>query len=55
MKRNIVRGACVVALSLAFAWQASAAPRFERFTYEGKSQETARPGAGEYRNPILSG
>ncbi|MEO7497187.1 MAG: glycoside hydrolase family 43 protein [Massilia sp.] len=38
---------------------ASGAPadgaRFERFSYEGKSQEVARAGAGEFRNPILSG
>jgi xylan 1,4-beta-xylosidase len=55
VKRNIVSGASAVALSLAFSLQVSAAPRFERFTYEGKSQETAQAGAGEYRNPILSG
>ncbi len=29
--------------------------RFERFSYEGKSQEQVTPRAGEYRNPILSG
>lgn len=28
---------------------------FERFTYEGRSQETATPSATQYRNPILSG
>ena len=55
MIRNIVHGAGAVVLSLAFALPAFAAPRFERFTYEGKSQEVARPGPGEYRNPILSG
>lgn len=60
MKRNIVHGAGAVFFALAVSLQASAAPRFERFTYEGKSQETARPdaaplGAGEYRNPVLSG
>jgi alpha-N-arabinofuranosidase len=52
---NIVHGAGAVVLSLAFSLQASAAPRFERFTYEGKSQEVAVPAEGEYRNPILSG
>lgn len=60
MNRNIVHGPGAeilgaVILSLAFSLQAGAAPRFERFTYEGKSQETAQPAAGEYRNPILSG
>jgi xylan 1,4-beta-xylosidase len=55
VKRNIVHGAVAVVLSFALSAQASAAPRFERFTYEGKSQEAARPAAGEYRNPILSG
>ncbi|ADU12329.1 glycoside hydrolase family 43 protein [Asticcacaulis excentricus] len=29
--------------------------RFERFTYEGRSQEQVRAGPGEYVNPILSG
>lgn len=28
---------------------------FERFRYEGRSQETATPTATQYRNPILSG
>lgn len=28
---------------------------FERFSYEGRSQESARPGPTQYRNPILSG
>ena len=27
----------------------------ERFSYEGRSQETATPTAAQYRNPILSG
>jgi xylan 1,4-beta-xylosidase len=55
VQRQIVHGAGAVALTLAFCVQASAAPRFERFSYEGKSQESARAAAGEYRNPILSG
>ena len=29
--------------------------RFERFSYEGRSQERVQLRAGEYRNPILSG
>ncbi|HTG39866.1 glycoside hydrolase family 43 protein [Sphingomonas sp.] len=29
--------------------------RFSRFTYEGRAQEAAQAGPGEYRNPILSG
>lgn len=55
MKRNIVCGAGAVILSLAFSLHAVAAARFERFTYEGKSQEGSKAGAGEYVNPILSG
>ena len=55
MKWNILHGTGAVAVSFAFALHALAAPRFERLTYEGKSQETARLSAGEYRNPILSG
>jgi xylan 1,4-beta-xylosidase len=55
VKRNIAHGAGAVVLFLALSLPASAAPRFELFTYEGKSQEVARPGPGEYRNPILSG
>ncbi|PZU56573.1 MAG: glycoside hydrolase 43 family protein [Sphingobium sp.] len=30
-------------------------PRFERFSYDGHAQEQVVAGAGEYRNPILSG
>jgi len=45
----------IVTLLFAFSLHVSAAPRFERFTYEGKSQEAVRPGAGEYVNPVLSG
>lgn len=55
MTRHIVNGAGAVVLGLACCLEASAAPRFERFAYEGRSQETARPGPGEYRNPVLSG
>jgi alpha-N-arabinofuranosidase len=32
-----------------------AAARFERFSYEGRSQEAVTPTAAQYRNPILSG
>jgi alpha-N-arabinofuranosidase len=49
----VVRG--LVVLALALSSQVQSAPRFERFSYEGRSQETARPTAGEYRNPVLSG
>ncbi|WP_027865267.1 glycoside hydrolase family 43 protein [Massilia alkalitolerans] len=31
------------------------AAHFERFSYEGRSQEKAKPDATQYRNPILSG
>jgi alpha-N-arabinofuranosidase len=29
--------------------------RFDRFTYDGRSQEVVQTGPGEFRNPILSG
>jgi alpha-N-arabinofuranosidase len=46
----------VIAGALAGASTAAAGPaRFERFTYDGKSQEQASVGADQYRNPILSG
>jgi alpha-N-arabinofuranosidase len=42
--------------ALAGASVAEAGPaRFERFTYDGRSQEQVVAGAGRYRNPILSG
>jgi xylan 1,4-beta-xylosidase len=47
-------GVAVALLTSTFCAQAAEA-RFERFTYEGKSQESAQAAAGEYRNPILSG
>ena len=33
----------------------TSAAYFERFSYDGRSQETATPSPTEYRNPILSG
>jgi len=49
------RGSMAAAvLTLVMCAQAVAA-RFERFTYEGRSQEAVRAAAGEYLNPILSG
>jgi xylan 1,4-beta-xylosidase len=54
VKQHCKGGVAAAVLALTFCIQAAAA-RFERFTYEGKSQESARPAAGEYRNPILSG
>jgi xylan 1,4-beta-xylosidase len=47
-------GMAVALLTSTFCAQAAEA-RFDRFTYEGKSQEAAQAGEGEYRNPILSG
>jgi len=44
----------MIVLLSAFCTHAAAA-RFERFTYEGRSQEAMRPAAGEYLNPILPG
>ncbi|UDF04022.1 glycoside hydrolase family 43 protein [Asticcacaulis sp. AND118] len=44
------------ALSLGLSLPALAEPaRFERFSYEGRSQEQAKAGPDEYLNPILSG
>ena len=34
---------------------ASDAPRFSRFSYDGHTQEQAKVGPNQYRNPILSG
>jgi xylan 1,4-beta-xylosidase len=45
----------VLAAALTSAFAAAGEARFERFTYSGKSQESAAPAPGEYRNPILSG
>ena len=54
MKHCWKGGMAVALLTSTFCAQAADA-RFDRFSYEGKSQESARPAAGEYRNPILSG
>lgn len=43
------------ALAIVLICADAAAARFERFAYEGRSQESVQPAAGEYRNPILSG
>ena len=45
----------MLAAALASAIAAAGEARFERFAYNGKSQESAAPAPGEYRNPILSG
>jgi len=48
--------ACTIPGSRAGIDGAAAGPAiFDRFSYEGRSQETATPTAGQYRNPILSG
>lgn len=48
--------AALLALSALGTSAAMAEPaRFERFSYDGRSQEQVQPGPGEYRNPILSG
>ncbi len=53
MNRMFAAGLLLVFTS-GSAW-AGELPRFSDFRYEGRSQEVAKPGAGQYRNPILSG
>ncbi|WP_228892901.1 glycoside hydrolase family 43 protein [Pseudoduganella aquatica] len=52
--KNIPLYTALACALIATAAQASDA-RFERFSYEGRTQEIAQPAAGEFRNPILSG
>lgn len=54
MIRTLGTGLLLAALA-AGAANAGEPARFSRFTYEGRAQETAQAGPGEYRNPILSG
>lgn len=54
MNRLRNSGVTIAVLSSTLCVQAGAA-RFDRFSYEGKSQESAQPAAGEYLNPILAG
>ncbi|TCP34584.1 glycoside hydrolase family 43 protein [Sphingomonas sp. BK235] len=42
-------------LTLVSATASAQVARFERFTYQGRTQEQAPLSAGQYRNPILSG
>ncbi len=56
----VALSACVsnisnVGNSQRMASERTAEARFDRFTYEGRSQEVVQPGPAEYRNPILSG
>ncbi|WP_137174190.1 glycoside hydrolase family 43 protein [Massilia sp. HP4] len=52
-------GAALVVAACAATGGPDSAPTtaayFERFTYEGRSQESANPGPSQFRNPILSG
>jgi alpha-N-arabinofuranosidase len=47
--------AALALLGLGSAASASDAPRFSRFSYDGRAQEQVKVGPGQYRNPILSG
>jgi xylan 1,4-beta-xylosidase len=47
--------AILALISLHAAQAMAGTARFERFSYDGKSQEQVKPGPDEYRNPILSG
>ncbi|MHC9420688.1 glycoside hydrolase family 43 protein [Sphingomonas citri] len=57
MRRVIGRLGTGAATLLAVIGAAASAQvaRFERFTYQGRTQEQAPLSAGQYRNPILSG
>ena len=57
MQRTIRRVSTAMAALLISAGFTAAAQvaRFERFTYQGRSQEQAPLQAGQYRNPIVSG
>ncbi len=50
----VLIGASVASVD-ANADSSARAARFERFTYEGRSQDAIQPARDEYRNPILSG
>ena len=54
MKQNILLVAALCAAQ-AQAADTAASARFERYSYAGKTQEQAKPRAGEFLNPILSG
>lgn len=54
-KRRPIMTAILALVSLHGVQAMAGTARFERFSYEGKSQEQVTLGAGEYRNPILSG
>lgn len=56
--RQVTRRMGAVAATLLAVVGANASAqvaRFERFTYQGRTQEQARLSAGQYRNPIVSG
>ena len=54
IKQNLVRAAGALLAATSLGTLAGEA-RFERFTYEGRAQETATPAPGQFRNPILPG
>ena len=54
MKKRFNAAAAVAVVAVTLSTQALAA-RFDRFSYQGSSQEAAQPAANEYRNPVLSG
>jgi xylan 1,4-beta-xylosidase len=52
----VIRNLTALALALSTAGTAAAqTATFERFTYQGRSIEQAKPKAGEYLNPIIAG
>ncbi|MGK6319553.1 glycoside hydrolase family 43 protein [Sphingomonas sp. DT-204] len=54
-RRRVAGGAAALAAMLAAAAADAQTARFERFSYQGRSQERVQLRGGEYRNPILSG
>ncbi|WP_394664456.1 glycoside hydrolase family 43 protein [uncultured Sphingomonas sp.] len=52
----MIRSLTALALALSTAGTAAAqTAKFDRFTYQGRSIEQAKPQAGEYLNPIIAG
>ena len=55
LRRCTTGGTAALAAVLSAVAADAQTARFERFSYEGRSQEQVQLRAGEYRNPILSG
>lgn len=54
--RRLAAAAALVMLGMMVGTTSALADaRFERYAYQGRSQESAQVGPGQYRNPVLSG